>query len=58
MGRAKTSVSIVVTLPGTLDKVTVLVVSQGVTLKVKRPESEANHSPPFTAEVKSQQSYT
>lgn len=47
------------TLPGTLDTVTVLiVVSQGITLKVKRPESEANHSPPSTAEVKSQHSYT
>jgi hypothetical protein len=39
-------VTIVFTLPGTLDTVTVLVVlSQGVTLKVKSPESEANHCP-------------
>jgi hypothetical protein len=52
-------VTVFLNLPGTLDTVTVLVVvSQGVTLKVKRPESEANHSPPSTAVVKSQQSYT
>jgi hypothetical protein len=51
-------VTIVFTVPGTLDTVTVLVVSQGVTLKVTRPDSEADHSPPSTAEVKSQQSYT
>jgi len=37
-GREKTSVTIFFTLPGTLDTVTVLiVVSQGITLKVKMP---------------------
>jgi hypothetical protein len=51
-------VTIVFTLAGTLDIVTVLVVSQDVTLKIKRPESEANQSPPSTVEVKCQQSYT
>jgi hypothetical protein len=51
-------VTIVFNLPGTLDTVTVLnVVSQGITLKVKSPDSEANHSPPSTAEVNSQQLY-
>ena len=58
-GRAKTSVTIFYALAGTLGTVTVLLVlPQGITLKVKRPESEADHPPPSTAEVKNQQSYT
>jgi hypothetical protein len=54
----KTSVTVVFTLAGTLDTVTVTAVSQDVTLKIKRPESEASQSPPSIAEVKCQQSYT